>query len=444
MAPPALERLVKACLAKDPEDRLQSAHDVLLQLRWIQEGGSAVGLPAAVTTHRRNRERMAWIVVAVVGVLWLATLVPALRGLRTPQPEPKVVFTLPTPNVSPRDALAMALSPDGRTLAYVAPIGSGETTALWVRPLDEAEPRSLSGTQGAESPFWSPDGQSIALAAAGRLQAISAGGGPPRTICPILLAFFGGSWNADGTILFSQGVTGSNAIVRVSANGGEPTPVAQPDDSQGQTGVYFPQFLPDGRHFIYIVARSDVADRMVYARSLDGGAPVPVVRSVGSAAVIPGFLLYVRDESLVAQRFDSERLALSGEPMRLAATVMVGRGPGRSGFTVSPNGVLAFRASGLGEPLSQLVWLDRKGRVIGSVGETLPYNQIRLSPDEKQVVAVVPEDRSRQYKIWTIDLASGIATQATDGDTNNDPVWLPDGKSMLFESVRSGKRDFYS
>jgi Tol biopolymer transport system component len=443
-APPALERLVKACLAKDPDDRLQSAHDVRLQLRWIQEGGSSAGLPAPVTTHRRNRERAAWIAVAVVGALWLATLVPAVRSLRTPEPPPKVVFTVVTPDVLTGDALSLALSPDGRMLAYVAPADSADNRVLWVRSLDGAEPRSLSGTRGAQAPFWSPDGQSIAFAADGRLLAVSVAGGPPRTICDFPYSFQGGTWNADGTILFARGVAGSNSIAKVSASGGDPVAVMQPDAAQDQSSLFFPQFLPDGRHFIYLASTRDLANRMIYVGSLDGGDPVPLVRSAAAASVVPGFLLYVRDESLVAQRFDVDRLAVSGDPVPVAPTVLVGRGFGRSGFSVSRNGVLAFRSSGPGELLSQLAWLDRKGRVIQTVGEPAPYNQIRLSPDERRVAAALPDSVSTQYHIWTIDLASGIATKAIDDDISNDPTWLPGGQTLLFESVRDNKRDFYS
>ena len=390
-APPALERLVKACLAKDPNERLQSAHDLLLELRWIQEGGT-VAAPRSI-----RRDRILWIALAVVSALWIATLVPAVRSFRRPPDPAKVQFTLSTPDGGINAALAVALSPDGRMLAYAAPPESGGPSPLWIRTLDDLQSRRLPGTERASYPFWSPDSTAIGFFADGKLQTIDLNGGRPQALKDIPALFYGGTWNQDGTILFAHGNSSTNVqLARINARGGDSTTVAQPDKSQQQQGLLWPQFLPDGRRYIYTVSTSDPTQRAIYAASLDGGAPVLLTRSSAGAIAARGFLLYVRETALIAQRLDESGTALVGDPIQLADPVLVGRIIGRLGATMSSTGVLAYRAGFSAEPTSQLVWVNRTGQTVGTLGDPAPFNQFRLSPDGRRVAAVIPDSAAPQ------------------------------------------------
>ena len=444
LAPPALDRLVQACLAKDPEDRLQSAHDLLLQLRWIQEGGTSAQA-AQVATSRRRWPRAAWIALAGVAALSIAALAASARWFEASPEAAKIQFTIPTPDPGSSVGLSLALSPDGRTLAYAAPRDANSPGILWVRQLDELQPRPLAGTEGAGSLFWSPDNRRIGFIAGGKLQAVDIGGGPPQLIATLSVTFMGGTWNADGTILFAHGSSASNArLARVSDRGGVITPVIEPDGSQQQNALMAPHFLPDGRRFLYFASSGDPAARAVYAGSLDGGPSKMLMRSTSSAIFAPpGFLVYLRDGSLVAQPFDPARLVVTGDPIRIAESVMHSRLTGRVMVTASQNGVLAYRSGSMNDPLSQLAWLDRKGAVMRTVGDPAPYNQLRLSPDEKRAAVVLPDQRALGYNIWTMDLKSGIVTQTTFAANANDPAWGPDGRSVIFGAVGKSKRDFY-
>jgi Tol biopolymer transport system component len=443
MVPPALDRVVKTCLAKDPDDRFQTAHDLWLQLRWIREGGSAAGVPAPVIAHRRHRERTAWIALAVVVVLWLATLYPAIRALlhATPEP-PKIQFAVETPDVLPGGATTFALSPDGRLLAF-AMHGASGAPSLWVRSLDELQPRAVPGTEGATSPFWSPDSRHLAFAARGTLMVVDVSGGSAQALGSLTGNLAGGTWNRDGTILFAQGSSRETlALATISDKGGPIRDVSRARSQQG--GLAWPTFLPDGRRFLYLVWSRSPAERGIYAGSLDGDAPVLVLKvdSTPPFLALPGWLLYVRERTLLAQPFDLGRLQVTGDPLQIADGIGFNPVSGQAAFTASATGALAFRAGSLLQlPLADLAWLDRKGHTLGTAGDPGSFYQVRLSPDEKRVAVALPSGGG--YNIWTLDLGSRIMTQSTFEAAANDPVWSPDSLSLAYESARNDKRDFY-
>src|SRR5438132_949235 len=249
MTPPELDRVVKTCLAKDPDDRWQTAHDVKLQLEWIAEGGSAVGLPAPVVARRRSRERLAW---AAAAAATLAALALALLLLARPRQALRMVQSSvlpPEKSAFVFDEGPMALSPDGRRLAFIAPTAEGKNL-LWVRPLNGMAAQPLAGTDGPSYPFWSPDSRFLGFFAGGKLKKIDASGGPPQVLCDAQTGR-GGTWNREGVILFSPSMR--DALQRVSSEGGTPAPATELDASKRDYSHRFPVFLPDGRHFLYLI-----------------------------------------------------------------------------------------------------------------------------------------------------------------------------------------------
>src|SRR5437660_1068098 len=251
MTPPAFDRVVRTCLAKDPEDRFQTAHDAKLQLQWIVEGGSQAGAPAIVVSRRRSRERMAWGVAA--GAILAAAFATLGYVRRAPVEAATIRSSILPPEktafeIGGEDSGSLTISPDGRRITFVAKDPSGKKL-LWVRPLDAVAARSIPGTEGATWPFWSPDSRFIAFFAEGKLKKVDAAGGPPLTVCDAKRGR-SGSWNRDGVVLFSPDST--VAVHRVSAGGGAATPVTRLDESKGETTHRWATFLPDGRHFLYM------------------------------------------------------------------------------------------------------------------------------------------------------------------------------------------------
>ncbi len=423
MTPPALDHVVRKCLEKDPDDRWQSARDVMAELHWIAEGGSRVGLPAVVMARRRVRERLAWTAFA------LAALAAATFALawarRAPQPAPLVRFSIP----NPEDASAVGpplVSPDGRMIAFDASEGGGQRR-IWVRPLDALEARPLPGTEGALRPFWSPDSRFVAFVAGDKLRKVDVSGGPPQTICDAPRGA-DGSWSRNGVILFDG--RASDPIRRVPAAGGIAKPEVQA--SGGTTGVGWPEFLPDGRHFLYVAYGQRDEDRTLMVGALDsrdGRELLKTASRVWYAA--PGYLLYTREHTLVAQPFDARRLAVTGEPVPVGEGLGVGD-LGLATFSVSRTGVLAFR--GGAADARRLVWLDRSGRETPVLAETAGYRDASLSPDGTRLVFDVTD---KGGDIWVRDLARGISSRFTfDGAGARDPLWSPDGRRVVFSSQR--------
>ncbi len=423
MTPPALNRVVRTCLAKDPEDRFQTAHDAKLQLEWIAEGGSQVGLPAPVAARRRSRERLAWAVAAV------AVLVAAGFAFgfwkRTPKAPQTMRFDVDVPpEVSTVDM--PRISPDGRILAFNATDSTGKNR-VWVRPLNALLAHPLAGTEGARRPFWSPDSKFLAFIADGKLQKVDVAGGPPQKVCDAPTGA-DGTWSPEGVILFDG--TGPDPIWRVPASGGLPAVLVKPDRSRKETQIGWPEVLPDGKHFLYMAMGDKAPEGMYRVASLDGKenrAFAPAQSAI--TYVEPGYLLYLRDRTLVAQPFDARTVRTTGEPMPLAEGVGTD-GVGLARFSVSREGTLVYRT---GEVNDRMIWVDRSGRELENVGDPAQYHDPAFSPDGRRLAYDLVDARNAKSDVWIRDVARGVSSRFSFSKQDAFcPVWSPDGQRLVY------------
>jgi len=442
LTPAALDRVVRTCLAKDPEDRWQTAHDIGVQLRWIAEGGSQVGLPPVVAVRRKSRERIAWVLAALLAVALAASLVQSRRGRPAAQ---AIRFSVAAPENAeflrgPQSG-SLALSPDGTSLAFVA--ASAGKFSLWVRRLDAVEAKEVKGTEGAISPFWSPDGRFLGFFARGKLQKIAATGGPPQALCD---SAFGNAatWGRDGTILFTEFGAGREGIYRVSAEGGTPAQVTSLDRARGERSQGWPVFLPDGRHFLYLGGAfgGEKESRNLSVGSLDSRETRRIVAVESRVAYCPpGYLLHVRGGTLLAQPFDAESLRVTGDPIPISDDIWFFRGTGNAGVSTSENGSVAYLS---GRRPSRLTWRDRSGREIGVVGAPAVFRHPRLSPDGSSIAVEVADPRIGTRDIWIYEGQQGLGRRFTvDPVDAVSPVWSPGGERIAFGSARETPVDIY-
>ena len=441
MSPPALDRVVKKCLSKDPEDRWQSAADLGSELRWIAEGSSA-GVASPVTGLRRRGLPLSWIVSGALAVL-AAALAVALLARRPTAALPLIrTSILPPDNASfiatGINAGPFEISPDGSRLVFTARQGEGPNQ-LWVRALAESTPHPLPGTEGAARPFWSPDGRFIGFFSGHALRKIEVGGGPVFKLAEASESR-GGTWSREGVILYTPDARGP--IYRVSASGGTPS-VASAYDQKDSTHRY-PRFLPDGRHFLYLVRHGGAGageNPEIRIGSLDSKESKVVVHAASNAAYASGFLLYVREGALVAQRFDLDKLAVIGEPVVVAPDLLMDERFSRGVFSASETGLLAYQ-TGKSTTASVLRWFDRSGKRLGDIGEPAEYfngSNVGISPDGSRATASIVDLRTGVADVWMIDLASGTRSRFTAGTKDKFwSIWSSDGKFLAYSSDHPG------
>jgi Tol biopolymer transport system component len=436
LTPPLLDHIVARCLAKDPDERWQSANDAMCELMWIANRGSALKQTTASSVTARtlwNRATPWTTATAILAVIGLAFV-----HFREVPPEAKSIrFQVPVPEGG---ASMFKLSPDGRYLVFVATRPS-EQARLWVRALDTVELRPLAGTEGASFPFWSPDSTQIGFFAQGKLRRIAVAGGPSLTICDAVQGR-GAAWSPDGIVVFAPTLNGG--LYQVSEQGGTPVPVTKVD-ADGGSGDRLPEFLADGRRFLFY-RTSTLEATGIHVGSLDGMAPVRILPDVSNARYVMGrggggYLVFRRENTLVAQPFDPVRLQATGEVVPLAEQVGLAGPTGTGAFSASDDGTLAF-VSGPRRGNREVVWLDRSGKRLSAATKPDDISGLALSPDGS-TAAVMIGDMSPGTDIWLQHLQGESLSRFTFGPrANGYPVWSPDGRRLLFTSLSgSGSSD---
>ncbi len=426
LAPPALDRLIEHCLAKDPEERWQSAHDLALELAAIAD--APVAASQAPAEARRRADIWIAAMLALVGLVAGVGIAQLRRGPPA-SAAPSVRFTLPPPAgvrlVQAVESIPMAVSPDGTRLAFLAAAADG-TRAIWLRPLGTLEARPLPGTEGASTLFWSHDGRDIAFVAAGHLQRIALAGGPPVTLCDVPSGVgLAGSWGRDA-ILFA---TVQGASIQRLTLGTDAATVVVAAAPRGR--VQWPHFLPDGEHFVYLSFREGRGADLWLAGP--GAAPRRVgpitsrVELVGTDVAV-----FARGGALIAQHLDLERAAFAGEPVAVAPAVLSFGATGAAAFATSPNGTVVLATD---TDRHQLTWFDTAGKELGELGERAAALTVAISPDQRRALVDRMQADSDNYDLWSIDLDRGIETRLTSAP-GTDAVgrWLPDGKGIVYSS----------
>lgn len=434
---PALARIVDRCLEKNPNGRFQSTVDLAFALDGLSFSStdSPVSLDVAAM-RRRGRLRWSAAAIAFLLVALIISLPFAVAHLREPiiDSGPVRFVVLPPENAiftgGPAYAPAQTISPDGRHMVFTAQRAGGENL-LWLRSLDVLEAEPLRGTDSAIFPFWSPDSRFVAFFADGKLKKIPISGGPPQTLCDAE-AGEGGTWNRDGVIVFAP--SGSSGLARVSAAGGEPIAVTTLDPSKKETSHRWPDFLPDGRRFLFLVQPGNA----IRVGSLDSSETRDLLNSDSKALYAsPGYVLFVRDETLMAQAFDPSRAELTSDSVPIAPAVRVNAGNARAAFSVSESGALTYR-SGTAFGDNQVTWFDRSGKILGTVGQPADFRGLALSPDESQLIVHRHEDPIGGG-LWLIDLRRGTTSRFTSNPSHNlNARWSSEGDRIVFASNRDG------
>lgn len=432
--PTALDRIVRHCLERNPAERFQSARDLIFSLQAATTASDSVP-PVRERKRLAWRERTAWMLVAVLAaVLLTGGAAVWRRGERTSEPRIVTRFQVAAPDGSawaaplgaPEGSNGGTISPDGRTLTFVA--SDAGTPMLWVRPIDSYVARVLAGTEGASFPFWSPDSRSLGFFTQTRLKKITADGGPAQTLCEISGTPRGGSWSAQGVIVFAT--TGAQ-LHRISTDGGQPVPITKVDADNG--GQQWPYFLPDGRNFLFYATSS----RALFQGAVDATATKRLVAADSNAAFASGKLLFVREGALLAQPFDTVRLEVTGDAEAVAESVGWSVAPWNyAAFSVSGTGTLTYRLGGGNR--SQFVWIDRSGREAAAVGPRGNFLSPALSPDGSRL-AFAQRDDQPAGDIWTLDLATDMPARFTSGaETEVYPIFSADGSAIIYSSARDG------
>ena len=422
--PEALELFVMTCLTKNADRRWQAARDLELQLRNIQRRPAE---REPISAHRPRRGRVA---AAATGVALLGITAAWYAMSGADVPSPRMQFVIEPP---PQSAFASgAISPDGRQLAFFR-VDVHDTTELWTRPLESLDARRVEGTRGARWQFWSPDGKSIGFFAGGRLKTIPASGGAPDDLAPAAAAF-GASWGLDGSIIYALAAEGG--LYRIASTGGQSSQLTAPARASGEIGHRWPHFLPDGQRFLYLSWHRDPERRALYVGFLNG-QPSKRLASIESEAVFapPHHILWTSGGTLVARRFDLERLEFIGSAQVVANGVNHGTNFGWSAVTASADGAVVYQSNS--SSVTQPTWFSRAGERIGTATDEGSYDDMSLAPDETRV-ALTMKAPDGPGGLWQLDLRRRVVSQFTADAPATAPVWSPDGEAILFAKNDQG------
>jgi serine/threonine protein kinase len=447
-SPPRLDETVWRCLAKSPDQRYGCMHDVRIQLEALAEPPPKDSSPQPVSSKPVPASSgLPWLIAGIVALIVLS--IGTAYVFQVPKPAPVVRSSILPPAGTSFVTMLPAsgppvLSPDGTRLAFTARDEKSKVL-LYVRALKSLTARPLAGTDDAIYPFWSPDGREIGFFAAGKLKKINADGGPPQNLCDSVSGR-GGAWSKDGVIVFTPS---SNApLFSVSAAGGTPEAASKLDISKAENSHRWPSFLPDGKHFLYWSRSSRGADStLLYVGKLGSLQAKLLMKSETMAVYASGHLLFMFDQTLMAQTFDPNRVELSGEPVPIAEHVALNGATVRAMFSPSDTGALVYQA---GEASSgwKLVWSGRDGKQMGSVAQPEHYIGPALSPDGTRLAVTIFAGSQGTADIWIFDLTRGTGTRLTFSTASpanqTTPVWTPDGKTVFYSSSVKGAPHIYA
>jgi serine/threonine-protein kinase len=450
LSPQSLDRVLRRCLAKEADDRWQTMHDLAAELRWIVESDS-VGPPRNSPRRRRAWiERLAWSVVMVgllAAVAWRLWRVPATTGAT------RMTVVIPSPlelqGVAGSGDRLLALSPDGRTVAFVGT--SAGKTQIYLRRLDRFDPVPVSGTEGGVDPFFSPDGQWLGFiggaapadgtvpVAPGKLKKVPVGGGPPTTLCDAVNR--GASWGPDNSIVFTTSAT--SGISRVNAAGGTPEPLTKLLPSE--RSHRWPSFLPGGKAVLFSIQPNDTGfdDALIAVRSLETGEQRVIGQGGASPIYLPtGHLVFGRAGVLLAMPFDLDRLEVTGPPVPILEGVAMNTGTGAEQYATAA-GSLVYLPGPASATRRELVWVDQRGAARPLSVEKRPYSEVAVSPDGQRIALGVMGQAGNQ-DIWVYDIARGTLNRVTfSPGLDASPIWNPDGRRLTYDSVRGGPMQIF-
>ena len=442
-SPASLDHAIKTCLEKNPEERFQTAQDVRLQLKWIAEGGAQSPIAASPA----KSTRLVWIVWIVAAAALLLALVAAAAYVNlSSRSGPVVISSILPPEGSAFVTMAPAsgpavISPDGTHVAFVARDEKGKTL-LYVRALDSTVPQVLPDTDDAMYPFWSWDARDLGFFAVGKLKRIPISGGPPQTICDASNGR-GGTWNKDGVILFTPTV--ASPIFRVSASGGTPEPASKLDASGISDSQRWPQFLPDGKQFLFWARNSlGQGEQQELLGTLGSLQTRLVLKTAMAARYSAGYLLFLRDQTLLAQPFNLSRMELTGEPQPVAEHVTLNGATNVPEFSSSETGTLVYHA-GDAAGAWDLIWFTRDGKTAGAIAQEDRYYYPALSPDGDRLAVSLFNGTQGIANIWILDLKRGTKSRLTfNSGFQLSSLWSHDGKTLYYAADAKGARHIYS